>query len=92
MAKMKKWANKSRGLRLYGEGIDLYGRKFRVQDGSWAEFHGIRIYGYDSTTEDIVICLSLKMDGVNKLIKALKTIKSLTPSQEAEGEEDERNS
>ena len=69
---MTKWANKERGLRYYGKGKDLYNREFRVQDGSWACFKGIRIYGHDSDNEGTDICLSLKVSGVRKLIRALE--------------------
>lgn len=68
----KRWVSKERGLELYGKGKDLYGREFRVQDGSWACFKGIRIYGHNSDNEGTEICLSLKADGVKCLIKALQ--------------------
>ncbi len=70
--KRKVFANKERGLLLYGKGKDLYGREFSIQDGSWACFHGIRIYGHDSDNEGTRMCLSLKKQGVIKLIKALQ--------------------
>lgn len=76
---MRKYANRERGLLNYGEGKDLYGMRFHVQDGSWAMFKGIRIYGHDSNNEHSEICLSLKESGVKKLILALK--KSIGESQ-----------
>ena len=63
-----------RGLRRYGSGKDLYGRKFSVQDGSWACFEGFRIYAHNSDNEGTEICLSLKMSGVKQLIKSLNKI------------------
>lgn len=69
---MKKWASKERGLRYYGEGKDVYGRDFYVQDGSWAEFEGIRIYAHNSDNEGTSICISLKKDGLVKMLKALQ--------------------
>lgn len=71
MKEQKIYANKERGLLQYGNGTDLYGRKFRIQDGSWAMFHGIRIYGSDSNNEGTSICLSLKKSGVKKMIEGL---------------------
>lgn len=71
--KMKeKWAHKERGLRLYSEGKDVYGEKFYVQDGSWAMFAGVRIYGHNSSNEKEEICLSLKVKDAKKLIIGLK--------------------
>lgn len=68
----KKWANKERGLRLYGEGKDVYGSGFHIQDGSWAAFSAVRIYARNSSNEKEEICLSLKLDGAKKLIKGLQ--------------------
>jgi len=72
---MTKWANKERGLLYYGRGKDLYNREFHVQDGSWAEIMGIRIYGHNSDNEGSEICLSLTEKGASQLIKALRNIK-----------------
>lgn len=66
-------ANKERGLRLYGQGLDLYGQEFHVQDGSWACYPGVRIYAHDSDNEKTEICLSLKISGAEKLIRALQS-------------------
>lgn len=70
----KKWADKEKGLRFYGDGTDLYGHPFSVEDGSWAEFQGIRIYLHDSIIEKEV-CFCLRKDGVEDLIKALKNVR-----------------
>ena len=67
---MKKWANKSRGLKYYNSGKDVYGKPFHVQDGSWACFRGVRIYAYNVDGKEV--CLSLKESGANKLIDGLK--------------------
>ena len=67
----KRWANKSRGLRYYSEGSDVYQMPFHVQDGSWAMFRGVRIYGHDSSNEKNEICLSLNEKNVKKLIIGL---------------------
>ena len=72
---MKRWANKERGLELYGKGKDLYGREFTVQDGSWATVQGIRIYCHDSDNEGTTISLSLTQHGAKELIQALEEIR-----------------
>lgn len=69
---MRKWASKERGLRYYGEGKDIQGKPFHVQDGSWACFSGVRIYGHDSSNEQQEICLSLKVTDAKKLMKGLQ--------------------
>lgn len=72
----KKWVDKEKHLKFYGEGEDLYGHVFTVQDGSWAEVQGIRIY----FTQSYVIdthgrpCLCLDKKGARNLIKALKNV------------------
>ena len=63
---------KKRGLLLYGKGKDLYGREIRVQDGSWAMLHGVRIYAHNSDNDGTEICLSLRKADAKKLIIALK--------------------
>lgn len=69
----KKWANKERGLRYYGKGKDVYSNEWYVQDGSWASFHGIRIYHSDCDYEvPVKSCLTLKKSDAIKLIKALQ--------------------
>ena len=75
-----KWVSKERGLRLYSRGRDVYGETFRVQDGSWACFRGVRIYGHDCDNEKSNICLSLKLGGAKTLIKGLQQfIKDVKP-------------
>lgn len=69
---MKKYANKSRGLLNYSEGKDVYGKPFRVQDGTWACFAGVRIYAHNSSNEQEEICLSLNVNDAKKLVKGLK--------------------
>ena len=71
MKKEKKWANKSRGLMLYAQGKDLYGKEFYVQDGSWAMLNGCRIYFHNSDNEGTPQCLSLTTAGATKLVKGL---------------------
>lgn len=68
---MKKWANRSRGLRYYAKGKDVYGNPFTVSDGSWACFAGVRIYGKNSSNEQEDICLSLKVKDAKKLAEGL---------------------
>ncbi len=68
----KKWANKERGLKFYSKGKDVYNQEFFVQDGSWACFAGVRIYGHESNNEHTDICLSLKKTGAEKLIIGLQ--------------------
>jgi hypothetical protein len=69
---MRKWANKELGLKLYAEGKDVYNKSFHIQDGSWAMFDGVRIYGHNSDNENTEICLSLNKVNARKVIKGLQ--------------------
>lgn len=69
---------KTRRMRTYCRGKDIYSMGFRVQDGSWALIRGVRIYCCNSSSEHEEICLSLTEDGAKKLIKGLeKFLKSI---------------
>ena len=66
---MKKYANKERGLLMYGEGKDVYKQKFWLQDGSFL-FPACRIY-HSEDKQGEHECLTVNIKEAKKLIKGL---------------------
>lgn len=68
---MKKYANRERGLLMYGEGKDVYQQKFWLQDGSFS-MPVCRIYHKSGNNFKDEVCLSIKINDAKKIIKALE--------------------